>query len=77
MTLPMADVDAPAPALPPYHVQVSFGNAISGDAQGRALLALERYLRVTLQVPAECYKAVMADDLKRRRDMTPDDRKRL
>ena len=66
-----------APALPSNHIEVKFGDAISGDVQGRALLHLERYLREELKVPAEVYKEVMADDSKRRRDMTPDERKRL
>ncbi len=64
-------------ALPAYHVEVRFGSGVSGDAQGRALLALERYLRETLGVPAEVYKPTAADDLKRRRDMTDVDRRRL
>ena len=66
-----------APALPPHHVRVDFGSAIPGDAQGRALLHLERYFRETLAIPAECYKATMPDDLKRRRDMTDEERKSL
>lgn len=66
-----------APPLPAFHVEVHFGRAIPGDVQGKALLALERYLRETLGVPAEVYKATMPDDLKRRRDMTDEDRKRL
>lgn len=70
--------DAPsAPPLSAFHVEVRFGGAISGDAQGKALLALERYLRETLGVPAEVVKQTMPDDLKRRRDMTEEDRKRL
>jgi len=66
-----------APALPAHHVQVRFGAAISGDVQGRALLALERFLREQCGVPAECFKETLPDDLKRRRDMTEEDRKRL
>lgn len=77
MTLTTLDPAPGRPALPPFHVEVAFGAGISGDAQGRALLKLERYLREELGVPAECYKAVMADDLKRRRDMTSEERKRL
>lgn len=59
------------------HVIVSFGDEISGDVQGLALLHLERYLRETLGVKAECYKETMPDDLKRRRDMTPAQRENL
>ena len=77
MPLPMIEESPPKPSLPPWHIQVQFGDAISGDLQGRALLALERYMRETLNVPVEVYKEVMADDLKRRRDMTESDRKRL
>lgn len=72
MELPLA-----APALPRHHVRVDFGPGIPGGQQGRALLALERYLRETLGVPAEVYKATMPDDLKRRRDMTPEERAAL
>jgi hypothetical protein len=81
MDLPTIDIPAAPPAgappLPAFHVEVHFGAGIPADAQGRGLLALERYFRETLGVPAECYKATMRDDLKRRRDMTDEDRKRL
>lgn len=72
-------VDAPlAPApLPPLHVEVRFGAGVPADAQGRALLAFERFLRVDCGVPAEVFKRTMPDDLKRRRDMTDEERKRL
>lgn len=63
--------------LPPYHIEVKFGPAISNDTQGKALLAMERYVRETLGVPVECYKETMPDDLKRRRDMTPEQRENL
>ena len=65
------------PRLHPNHVEVKFGAAIPADAQGKALLAMERYLRETLGVRAECYKQAMPDDLKRRRDMTPEQRDNL
>ena len=65
------------PPLPAHHVEVAFGAGIPGDAQGRAMLALERYLRETLNIPAQCYKRTMSDDLKRRRDMTPEERANL
>lgn len=74
--LPLLDSPA-APPLPAYHVEVKFGSGITGDVQGRALLALERYLRETVGVPAQVFKATMPDDLKRRRDMTGEDRRRL
>ena len=63
--------------LPAHHVEVRFGRGVPSDAQGRALLALEKYLRCELGVPAEVYLPTAQDDLKRRRDMTPDDRRRL
>jgi len=63
--------------LEPFEVRVDFGPAIVGDAQGRSLFAFERYLREELKVPAVVFKATMPDDLKRRRDMTEGDRKRL
>lgn len=66
-----------SPSLPPHHIEVKFGRGIPSDAQGRALLRLERYLREELGVPAEVYKEVMVDDLKRRRDMTPEQRASL
>ena len=73
MTLPLADEKV----LSPYHIEVHFGRAIANDIQGRALLHLERYLRETLGVKAEVYKATMQDDLKRRRDMTEEQRANL
>lgn len=73
MTLPMSDPQA----IPPHHVIVNFGKAISGDVQGKALLALERYLRETLGVKAEVYKQTAPDDLARRRDMTEEQRANL
>jgi hypothetical protein len=75
--LPIADDKPATRPLPPYHVEVKFGSAIGNDAQGRALLMLEKYMRITLGVPAEIYKAMMEDDLKRRRDMTVEERKTL
>lgn len=65
------------PQIHPRHVIVTFGKQISSDVQGRALLHLERYMREELGVPAEVYKVEKEDDLKRRRDMTEEDRLRL
>lgn len=70
-------LDLSAPALPPHHVRVDFGAAIPGEAQGRALLALERFFRETLAIPAEVFKQTMPDDLKSRREMTDEERSRL
>lgn len=64
-------------SIPAHHVIVTFGPGIGSDVQGRALLRLERYLREELKVPAECFKQTMEDDLKRRRDMTAEQRANL
>jgi hypothetical protein len=74
MTLPMAGEER---TLPANHVELKFAANIDGDAQGRLMLAWERLARETMGVPVELYKATAADDLKRRRDMTTEDRKRL
>lgn len=70
-------VSLDGPALEPFEIRVDFGPAIHGDAQGRCLLTLERYLRETLGVPACVYKASLPDDLKRRREMTAVERSLL
>lgn len=70
-------VSLDGPALEPFEIRVDFGPAIHGDAQGRCLIALERYLRETLGVPALVYKATMGDDSKLRRSMTEEERRRL
>ncbi len=75
--LPIAEDTCTSPSLPPYHIQVKFGAAISNDVQGKAMLAMERYIREVLKVPAEIYKETAADDLKRRRDMTAKERENL
>ena len=73
MTLSQIDPQA----IPHNHVVVTFGPGISSDVQGRALLHLERYLREELGVKAEVFKVTMDDDLKRRRDMTTEQRDNL
>jgi len=70
-------VSLDGPPLEPFEVRVDFGPAIANDAQGRSLLHLERYLRESLGVPAVVFKKTMVDDLKRRRDMTPEQRANL
>lgn len=77
MELPTLSAPPEPNALPPFQVEVRFGSGVSGDVQGRALLMLERYLRETLGVPAQVFKEAKPDDLKRRRDMTDEDRRRL
>lgn len=63
--------------LPDHHVIVKFGTAISSDAQGRTMLAMERYLRDFTGGPVEVFKETMADDSKLRRSMTPEQRAKL
>jgi hypothetical protein len=63
--------------LPDYHVIVHFGNGISADAQGRALLAFEKHLRDITSQPCEVFKETMADDSKLRRSMTTEQRAKL
>ncbi len=78
--VPLATVDASPqapPALPPYHVELKFAANIDGDTQGRLMLAWERLAREARGVPVELYKHTTADDLKRRRELTDEDRKRL
>lgn len=62
--------------LPDHHVLVKFGNGISGDAQGKAMLAFEKHLR-SMGIPAEVFKETMGDDSKLRRMMTPEQREKL
>lgn len=65
------------PELPDHHVIVRFGKAISGDAQGRAMLAMERHLREIGAGPCEVFKDPLGDDSKLRRAMTQQQRDRL
>ena len=71
MRVPLADT------LPANHVRVDFGAGIPGEFQGPALMLLEKFLRIECGTKAQVFKAEMADDLKRRRDMTEADRRRL
>jgi hypothetical protein len=65
------------PALPPEHVLVRFGDHIGADAQGRALLAMEKFLRTTTGLDVRVFKERMGDDSKLRVKMTPEERSRL
>ena len=66
------------PELPDHHVIVKFGKGISGDAQGRAMLAMEKHLHeLTGNVSVQVFKETMADDSKLRRMMTPEERAKL
>lgn len=70
-------MDLLAPTLPPWHVEVKFGRAVDSDTQGRLMLAWERLAREQMGIKVELYKATAPDDLKRRRELTDEDRKRL
>jgi hypothetical protein len=63
--------------LPDHHVQVRFGAGICADAQGRAMLAMEKMLRELTGAPCEVFKETMGDDSKLRRAMTPEQRAKL
>jgi hypothetical protein len=65
------------PELPKYHVLLQFGSGIPSDAQGKAMLALEKHLRQLTGVPIEVFKETMGDDSKLRRSMTAEQRARL
>ena len=69
----MTPLTTTAPAIPLGHVIVEFGAGIPADAQGVALLAMEKILR-GMGLPAEVFKQTMADDSKLRRNMTPEQR---
>ncbi len=62
--------------IPPHHIIVKFGGGIPAEAQGPALLVMERWLR-EYGVSAEVYKETMVDDLKSRRNMTEEQRANL
>lgn len=59
-----------------HHVIVKFGRGVPPDAQGRAMLAMERLLRES-GIPAEVFKETMPDDSKLRSLMTVEERSRL
>lgn len=64
-------------ADPNYRVIVNFGPGIPSDAQGKAMLALEKHLREVTALPCEVFKEVMGDDSKLRRSMTVEQRAKL
>ena len=59
-----------------FEVIVDFGKRIPKDAQGKALLAMEKMLR-EIGIPALVFKRTMADDSKRRSLMTVEERNKL
>lgn len=66
-----------AQQLDSYHVLVQFGAGVSPDAQGIAMLAMERYLRELTGSPVEVFKDTMGDDSKLRRAMSAEQRAKL
>lgn len=59
-----------------HHCTIKFGPAISGEDQGRLLLAWEKLSR-EMGIRAELFKETKADDSKLRIMMTPAERKKL
>jgi len=60
-----------------YEVVVKFPPGISLDHQGRALLAMEKYLRQMTQQDVRVVKDLMGDDSKLRVMMSPEMRAKL
>lgn len=65
------------PTIPPLHVIVKFGHDVPIDAQGPALLELEKNLRNLSGVRVEVFKEQRGDDSRLRSLMTPTQRARL
>ena len=66
------------PPIPPLHVIVKFGSEVPWQAQGPALLAMEKNLRqLAPGLWIEVFKEIKGDDSKLRREMTPEQRKSL
>jgi hypothetical protein len=68
---------APMPELPDTHVVVKFGAAISADARGVALMAMEKTLRAATGLRAEVFQEAKGDDSRLRALMTPAQRAKL
>lgn len=64
-------------SLEPLHVVVRFGDDIPLDAQGPALLAMEKALRAATGRDIRVHKDLMGDDSKLRVRMTEEERARL
>ena len=63
--------------LPDHHVVVKFGKGISGDAQGRAMLAFEIHLHQLTGELVQVFKETKEDDSRLRRAMTAEQRAKL
>jgi len=59
------------------HVVVRFGEGVSSEAQGEALLSLEKHLRALTGQDCRVFKDRMGDDSKLRIKMTQIERDRL
>lgn len=57
-----------------YEVTVTFPAGFPSEAQGRALLAFEQYLRNLTGLEVHVFKAKMGDDSKLRMAMTAEER---
>lgn len=66
-----------AAKLDSHHVLVQFGTGVAPEAQGFAMLALERHLRELTGDRIEVFKDTMGDDSKLRRAMTAEQRAKL
>ena len=60
-----------------HDVTVRFGDGIPPDAEGPALLALEKHLRQITGLDCRVYKDLKGDDSKLRIMMTPQQRDKL
>ena len=63
--------------MSPLEVIVKFGGEVPGNAQGPALLAFEKQLRLSTGLDVRVFKDKMADDSKIRQKMTQQERDRL
>ena len=60
-----------------HDVTVRFGDGIPPDAEGPALLALEKHLRQITGLDCRVFKERLGDDSKLRIKMTPIEREKL
>ena len=63
--------------IAPLHIVVEFGAQVPAEAQGPALLALEKHLRAITKLDCRVFKERMGDDSKLRVMMTPAQREAL
>lgn len=66
------------PPLPEFHVVVRFGDGVSPEHQGIAMLAMEKHLHeLTGGALVQVFKETQQDDSKLRRRMTQEERAKL